>query len=188
MEDIITYMIEEQWGDDLKGDRKRFLLKLAKESAENSDIASKIGSMLIFNQLLEEYLKDIVEYSAYYIKAEIWPADVDLSFDFSKANFGDLIRSFKRFAMKEYNRDVILNDLTKYNKKRNEVVHHLFGIEDLSALAAELDEYAEIAEELFYLLLEYDNCICEKFCDLSTRVDFREFLEFGNKKKEDGNG
>ena len=30
MEDIITYMIEEQWGDDLKGDRKRFLLKLAK--------------------------------------------------------------------------------------------------------------------------------------------------------------
>ena len=39
MEDIITYMIEEQWGDDLKGDRKRFLLKLAKESAENSNTA-----------------------------------------------------------------------------------------------------------------------------------------------------
>ena len=178
MEDIITYMVDEKWGDDVKADRKRFLLKLAKDSSVNPDIASKIGSMLIYNQLLEEYLKDIVEYSAYYIKAEIWPADVDLSFDFSKATFGDLIRSFKRFAMKEYNRDIIIDNLTKYNQKRNKVVHHLFGIEDLSALAIELDEYAEIAEELFYLLLEYDNCICEKFCDLSNRVDFRDFLDF----------
>ena len=181
MEDIITYMADGKWKDDIKGDRKSFLLKLAKDSATNADVASKIGSMLIYNQLLEEYLKDIVEYSAYYIKAEIWPADVDLSFDFSKTTFGDLIRSFKRFAMKEYNRDIILANLTKYNKKRNEVVHHLFGIEDISALAVELDEYAEIAEELFYLLLEYDNCICEKFCDLSNRVDFRDFLDFVEK-------
>lgn len=181
MEDIIMYMVDEKWGNDLKGDRKSFLLKLAKDSAANSDIASKIGSMLIYNQLLEEYLKDIVEYSAYYIKAEIWPADVDLSFDFSRATFGDLIRSFKRFAMKEYNRDVILSDLTKYNQKRNEVVHHLFGIEDLSALAIELDEYAVLAEEIFYLLLEYDNCICDKFCDLSRRVDFQDFIDFVEK-------
>lgn len=178
MDDIILYMANNKWQDDLKGDRKRFLLNLAKESSAESNIASKIGSMLIYNQLLEECLKDIVEYSVYYIKAEIWPADVDLSFDFSKSTFGELIRSFKRFAMIEFNRDIILEYLTKYNKKRNDVVHHLFEIENISALAAELDEYAIIAEEIFYLLLEYDNCICEKFCDLSNRVVFKDFLDF----------
>lgn len=178
MDDIILYMANNKWQDDLKGDRKQFLLNLAKESSAESNIASKIGSMLIYNQLLEECLKDIVEYSVYYIKAEIWPADVDLSFDFSKSTFGELIRSFKRFAMIEFNRDIILEYLTKYNKKRNDVVHHLFGIENISALSAELDEYAIIAEEIFYLLLEYDNCICEKFCDLSNRVDFKDFLDF----------
>ena len=116
-------------------------MKLANDSANNKDIASKKGSMLIYNQLLEEYFKDIVEYSAYYKKAEIWPAEVNLSFDFSKTTFGSLIGSFKRFAMKEYNRDIIINYLIKYNEKRNQVVHHLFDIEDLSALAIELNEY-----------------------------------------------
>lgn len=178
MEDIILYMTNNKWQDDLKGDRKRFLLNLAKESSGESSIASKIGGMLIYNQLLEECLKDIVEYSVYYIKAEIWPADVDLSFDFSKSTFGELIRSFKRFAMIEFNRDIIIEYLTKYNKKRNDVVHHLFEIENISALSVELDEYAIFAEEIFYLLLEYDNCICEKFCDLTNRVDFKDFLDF----------
>ena len=83
------------------------------------------------------------------IKAEIWPADVDLSFDFSKSTFGELIRSFKRFAMIEFNRDIIIEYLTKYNKKRNDVVHHLFEIENISALSVELDEYAIFAEEIF---------------------------------------
>lgn len=180
MENIISYMANNKWQDDLKGDRKRFLLNLAKESSSESNIASKIGSMLIYNQLLEECLKNIVEYSICYIKAEIWPADVDLSFDFSKSTFGELIRSFKRFAMIEFNRDIILEYLTKYNKKRNDVVHHLFGIENISALATELDEYAILAEEIFYLLLEYDNSICEKFCDLCNRVDFKEFTDFAD--------
>ena len=64
MEDIILYMTNNKWQDDLKGDRKRFLLNLAKESSGESSIASKIGGMLIYNQLLEECLKDIVEYKS----------------------------------------------------------------------------------------------------------------------------
>ena len=181
MDDIISYMINGRWQDDLKGARKLFLLNLAKDSSANDALASKIGSMLIYNQLLEECLKDIVEYSVYYIKAEIWPADVDLSFDFSKSTFGELIRHFKRFAMIEFNRDVLLQYLTKYNRKRNEVVHHLFEIQNLSSLTDELDEYAILAEEIFYLLIEYDNCICHKFCDVADRVDFSDFADFEKK-------
>ena len=33
MDDIILYMANNKWQDDLKGDRKRFLLNLAKESS-----------------------------------------------------------------------------------------------------------------------------------------------------------
>lgn len=69
MDDIISYMINGRWQDDLKGARKLFLLNLAKDSSANDALASKIGSMLIYNQLLEECLKDIVEYSVYYIKS-----------------------------------------------------------------------------------------------------------------------
>ncbi len=48
----------------------------------------------------------------------------------------------------------------------------------ISSLANVLDEYAILAEEIFYLLIEYDNYIFHKFCDLADREDFSDFTEF----------
>lgn len=91
--------------------------------------------------------------------------------------FGKLINEFKQYATIEHNREILLEYLHKYNVKRNEVVHNLFGIEDLEKLAIELDEYALLADEIVHLLVEYDNSVCEKFCDLDTRVDFNDFVD-----------
>ena len=120
---------------------------------------------------------DVIELSVFYIKAEIWPASVLLKVDFNKVTFGKMIELFKQYATIEYNRDALLCDLKEYNKKRNEVVHNLFYIEDLEELSKELDEYAELAKEIILLLLEYDNAVCEKFCDLDNRVDFKCFVD-----------
>ena len=177
MDTIVKYMIERKWADDEKTDRKVFLWKLAQKSKEEKDVSHKIGGMLIYNQLIEEFLKDITELSVNYIKAEIWPADVCLKLDFSKMTFGKLINEFKQYATIEHNREILLEYLHKYNVKRNEVVHNLFGIEDLQKLAIELDEYALLADEIVHLLVEYDNSVCEKFCDLDTRVDFNDFVD-----------
>lgn len=174
MDEIVKYMAEDEWKDDKKAERKSYLFKLAKKSKTQKDISHKIGGMLIYNQVIEEFLKDIVEYSVNYIKAEIWPAKVYMKFDFSKATFGSLINLFKQYATIEYNREIIIRYLTKYKEIRNQVVHNLFNIEDLQKLSLELDEYALIADEIIYLLIEYDNSICVKFCDLAERVDFKK--------------
>lgn len=177
MDEIVKYMAEGKWKNDEKSERKRYLFKLAQESKTQKELSHKIGGMLIYNQVIEELLKDIVEYSVNYIKAEIWPAQVQMKFDFSKATFGNLINQFKQYATIEYNREVIIKELTAYKEKRNQVVHNLFKIEDFDKLSAELDEYALVADEIVHLLIEYDNSICEKFCDLANRVDFNEFTE-----------
>ncbi len=91
MDEIVKYMVEGKWKDDEKSERKRYLFKLAQESKSQTELSHKIGGMLIYNQVIEEFLKDIVEYSVNYIKAEIWPAQVHMKFDFSKATFGNLI-------------------------------------------------------------------------------------------------
>lgn len=177
MDKIVRYMSEGNWKDDEKAGRKRYLFELAQESKSQIEISHKIGGMLIYNQVIEEFLKDIVEYSVNYIKAEIWPAQVQMKFDFSKATFGNLINQFKQYATIEHNRDIIIKELTLYKEKRNQVVHNLFNIEDFDKLSSELNEYALIADEIVYLLIEYDNSICEKFCDLADRIDFNEFTE-----------
>ncbi len=177
MDKIVEYMINREWADDVKSERKSYLFKLAQSSYKKDDISNKIGAMLIYNQLIEEFLKDIVEYSINYIKAEIWPASIQFSLDLSKFTFGRLINSFEQYATIEPNREIILTYLRKYVIKRNEVVHNLFNIEDLDKLSSELDEYALLADEITYLLVEYDNSICEKFCDLDNRVDFNYFAD-----------
>lgn len=170
---VADYMTNRRWEADRRASRKRYLFRLAQQSKTDRDIASKIGGMLIYNQLIEQCLTDIVEMSVYYIKAELWPVSVELDLDIDKATFGKVIEYFRQFASIAPNRELILSHLKKHNSKRNQVVHDLFDIQDLGRLARELDEFAELADEILKLLMEYDDEICANFNKLSQRADFQ---------------
>lgn len=174
---VIQYMADHSWSADQKTQRKRYLCRLARQCKQDKDIASKIGGMLIYNQVIEQYLHDIIEMSIYYIKAEIWPVAVNLDIDLDKATFGKMIEYFKQFATVEPNRELILSHLGKFNTKRNQVVHDLFDIQDLKQLAVELDAYADLADEIITLLTEYDDRVCENFCELDRRVNFQTLAQ-----------
>ena len=170
---IAEYMRNQNWVADQKKGRRRYLHRLAQQSRHDPDIASKIGGMLIYNQVIEELLTSIVEMSINYIKAEIWPVSVSLEMDLEKATFGKVIEYFTQFATVEPNRELILSHLKKFNIKRNQVVHDLFDIEDLGSLGEELDNYASLADEILRLLTEYEEQVCNNFCQLKKRPDFQ---------------
>ena len=173
----VEYIANRRWAEDQKSERKRYLHRLAQESKRDPDISSKIGGMLIYNQVIEESLADIVQMSIFYIKAEIWPVSVSLDIDLEKATFGKMIEYFKQFATVESNREQILSYLKKFNIKRNQVVHDLFDIRDLDKLAEELNDYAELADSIIQLLSEYDRQVCDNFCQLEKRTDFRKLMK-----------
>lgn len=175
-QDVVSYMVNRQWTVDQKAERKRYLYRLAQQSKNDKDIASKIGGMLIYNQVIEQFLTDITKMSIYFIKAEVWPVVVDLEVDIDKATFGKVIEYFTRYSTIEPNRDQLLSYLKKYNSKRNQVVHDLFDIPDLGKLGRELDEYAKLADEILQLLMEYEDHVCENFCALSKRINFKKYL------------
>ncbi|MBQ8358470.1 MAG: hypothetical protein IJX37_00960 [Oscillospiraceae bacterium] len=174
---VVDYMVNRKWAVDQKSERKRYLYRLAQESKTDKDFSSKIGGMLIYNQVIEQFLSDIVEMSIFYIKAEIWPVSVSLEINLEKATFGTMIEHFKQFATVEPNRELILSHLKKFNTKRNQVVHDLFDIQDLDKLAEELNDYAELADNIIRLLSEYDRQVCENFCQLDKRIDFKIFMK-----------
>ena len=171
--DIAKFMQQRQWEQDSTAQRKQYLFRLAQKSKDDPDIAAKIGGMLIYNQVIEQCLSDIVDLSIAFIRAEIWPAAVEMDIDTDKATFGKVIDHFQQYATIEPNRDTILSYLKRYNSKRNQVVHDLFDIPDLKKLARELDEYASLAESILLLLMEYEDQIRENFRGLAQRVDFR---------------
>ena len=175
-ENILQYMIQRKWAEDQKVHRRRYLVRLARESKDDPDIAGKIGAMLIWNQVIEQMLKDIVDTSIHFIKARIWPVSVELRIDLDSATFGKVIDYFRQYATVQEDREEILARLKKFNTKRNQVVHDLFDIGDLKRLGAELDGYATLAEETMALLEKYDERVCDDFRELERRVDFRKLL------------
>ena len=176
MKNVVKYMVDRQWTVDQKAQRKRYLYKLAQQSKNDPDVAGKIGGMLIYNQVIEQCLKDIVDMSLCYIKAEVYPVEILLEIDTDKATFGKVIDYFTQYATVEENRELILSHLKKFNIKRNQVVHDLFDIQDMGRLAQELDKYAALADEIIALLRKYDDQVCENFCNLEAKVDFKKYL------------
>ncbi len=177
MDPVAEYMLQRKWSVDQKSARKRYLCSLARQSKQDKDLSSKIGGMLIYNQVIEQLLSDIVEMSIYYIKAQIWPVSVSLDIELDSSTFGKVIEYFKQFATVEPRRDEILAMLRKFNIKRNHVVHDLFDIQDLKKLSRELDGYAELADEIIRMLDDYSDQVCENFCQLEKRRDFRRLTQ-----------
>ena len=177
MDEVLNFMIKREWEDDSKEERKLYLHRLAQDGMRQKEITDKIGSMLIYNQIIEQLLKEVLVASVAYIKAEIWPSSVLFDLDLDKATFGKQIEFFRRFAIKEYNREIILDYLNRMKKQRNEVVHKLFSIDDLDLLGEQLIAFGDLATETMMLLLEYYNQICWRLYDLYERVDFSELVE-----------
>ena len=171
------YIRERKWAVDQNTDRKMFLFRIAKKSAENQDFAGKIGGILIYNQVIEQFLADIIEMSIYYLKAAALPAQINLEAELDKATFGKMIESFRQYAITTPSQEKILSYLRKFNTKRNQIVHDLFDVEDLGQLYRELTAYSELADEIILLLDEYDNQICKCFCQLEQQTGFSKFFE-----------
>ncbi len=174
--EIVHYMVRREWAKDRKAERMKYLTQLARQSKSDPDIAHKIGGMLIYNQVIEESLTNIVDLSIHYIKADLWPVTMELDIRNNKETFGKVIELFRQYATIEPNREILLEDLAKYNIQRNKVVHDLFDIEDLCNLPRELDEYANLADRILALLDEYEDEVCKNFRELEIRVNFRSML------------
>ncbi len=174
MSETINFMINKEWKKDYKRERKNFLLTIAKKCENSDEISDIIGGMLIYNQLIEQLLKEIIICSIQYIKAEIWPTSVRMNLNFDKATFGTLIEYFKQFAVEEYNYDVITKHLNSIKKTRNNVVHHLFDIPDIENIKYELKEYYDKSYKLVLLLNKYYDQISYNLHDLENRVEWNK--------------
>ena len=175
-DEVLEYMINKEWTKESKIEGKIHLFKMAQESIKSEKLQDKIGGVLILNQVIEQLLREIIIASLSYVRAEIWPTEVELNIQTSKATFGKLIEYFKRFAIKKYNREILIKDLEKLNMNRNKLVHNLFDIKDESNLKEELKKYEEISDEVIELLIEYYNAISDGFFELTDRVDFESLI------------
>ena len=147
--------------------------KIAKKCKDSKKEKDLIVGVLLYNQLIEQFLKDAIYTSIVFLKVSIYPNKIYIKLDLDSFTYGQLIKYFKNVAIIDYNREIIIQYLNDIKPIRNKIVHNLFDINDIKI---ELKDYYEKSEELFMLLLEYYNSMLNKIYDSYWEFDFNKLL------------
>lgn len=169
------------WIDKLKA-RKIELIKSCRRINSNSSISRKIGGLLLWQQVIEQFLKEINQISITYVKSEIWPTKIDLKIDYERKTFGQVIDIYKNYSIDYEDRPKIISLLKTINDNRRTITHKMFEVEDLEDLENVFESSYEIHEELLQLLLDHYILIGNKLEELKTRVNWEDLLTELNSK------
>lgn len=173
MDEIKEHIKKKKWLVDPKEDQFFHYYKIAQECCKSNKVEDLVSAILLYNQLVEKILRDIIIVSIIVMKAKIWPEKVELDINLNRATFGKMIEYFKRFAIEKYNRSVIIKYLNGILPIRNKVIHKIFDIENLNE---ELKDYFGKADELVLMLNGYYNSIAEHILYDFENFDFSKLL------------
>lgn len=180
---IFEAMKNKDWWIDKFKSRKIELIRSCRKINSNSSISRKIGGLLLWQQVIEQFLKEIIQISLTYVKAEIWPTKIDFKIDYDRKTFGQVIEIYKNYSVDYEDRPKILEHLKTINDNRRTITHKMFEVENLEDLEDIFESSYNIHEELLKLLLDHYILVENNLEDLKTRVDWEDFLaELNNKK------
>lgn len=182
---IIEYMTSRKWEFDEFHKIKIDMLNLARKHSKEEDICEKIGAMLLFNQVIESFIKDCIDKSIKYIKAEISPTQVSLKTKYD-VTFGQLIKKLDTFGLENEKKDLIITSLEELNEERNQIVHNI--LKKIKQGGFSLENYFEKAEDSLEILISYYLDILDYLEELKSR-GYSDFVEEDNieEEKEDRN-
>ena len=180
---IFEQMNNRDWWIDKFKARKIELISSCRRINSTSSISRKIGGLLLWQQVIEQFLKEINKISITYVKAEIWPTKVDLKLDYDRKTLGQVIDMYKNYSVDYEDRPQIIGHLKTINDNRRMVTHKMFEVENLDDLEDLFESSFNIHEELLQLLLDHYILIAHNLEELKERVDWDSLLaELKNKK------
>lgn len=180
---IFESMKNKEWWIDKFKARKLELISSCRRISSNSSISRKIGGLLLWQQVIEQFLKEIIQISLTYVKAEIWPTKIDLKIDYDRKTFGQIIDMYKNYSVDYEDRPKIIGYLKSINDNRRMVTHKMFNVEDLEELENLFKSSYDIHEDFLQLLLDHYILIGDNLEELNDRVDFEHLLIKLNRKK-----
>lgn len=173
---IFESMKDKKWWIDKFKTRKLELIKSSRKIHSSSSISQKIGGILLWQQVIEQFLKEIVQISLTYVKAEIWPIKVDFKVDYDKKTFGQIIEIYTNYSVDYEDRPKIIEQLKIINKNRNLIVHKMFEVENLDDLEELFESSYDSHEGLLQLLLDHYILVANNLESLEKKVDWKGLL------------
>ena len=151
------------------------LMRIANNAFNKETVDGKLSSVLIYHQIVEEFLINLLKLSNLYIQAEIWPNRLNLKVG-NSLMFGQILREHEKTVDFD-SKDELLLKCNSFNQTRIKYVHELLKFKNddeiISAAKKIKDEFNEITE-LYFKGATFLEWILE---DLKKRVDWKDMLD-----------
>ncbi len=139
----------ERWPGFENPDHLYGLNEIADEAFGKNTVEGYLAALLIYHQLCEEMAKLLLEDSRFFIKASIYPAEIE----FPKSNkimFGRTLEHMKE-TVEFPNKELFLQKCHNFNQIRNSIAHGLTKQTSLGDLKKKLEIAKKLFDEIFNL-------------------------------------
>lgn len=149
------------------------LMRIANDQFDTKTVGGSLSSILIFQQIIEQYLINLIKMSNLLIQAKIWPNRINLVTN-EKQMFGKILEEHKRII--DYtNKNELLKKCNEFNSIRIQFVHHLLKFKT----DKEIIEYTGPIKDKFFEICDLFFTSREFFTTRLLELKDNEFL---NKK------
>lgn len=154
--------------DELKG--------LADEAFDKKTFEGYLASVLIYHQLVEEFIRIIIESSTFYIQLSVFPQEYQ-NRNLKKKMFGQLMQELNQSVLDEETH-LLLEKANNLNSLRIEIVHKLTASDTVQKINKQCEKVQAIFNEIFELFEEIYDRYRVTFKDYKKDIaDMREMIE-----------
>lgn len=150
------------------------LLSVANKQITNNTLEGVLSATLIYQQVMEDLLLNLLKMSHLYVQGEIWPSQISFPIN-KKLMFGQLLDQHK-LSIDFDQKDLLISTARNFNQMRVKIVHKIVqskGPNEIVTLAGKIHSDFHKFLDLFYTSRAF---LDWKLEDLSNRVDWKGFL------------
>lgn len=172
-EEVIQRISNKRQWPNIKAFRIVKLIRIAEKAYSQNSVDGRISSILIYHQIVEEFLRNLLELSNLYVQAKIWPSRIELKVK-DIMMFGQLIQAHNSSIHFEGKKE-LLNKSKTFNQTRIKYVHKLLAFETTEEVLEASNEIHEIFYSILDLYLKGRDHIEGLLTEIRNQIDWKDF-------------
>ncbi len=146
--------------------------EIAFQVFNKATIEGYLASLLIFQQLSEEIVRQLLLESQFFIQLSVFPAEINF-IEKHKLTFGQVIDQLKS-TISFQNKEEIISACDELNRYRNDFIHRLTKRTSLADIETQTRQVADLYREIYRLSRQAHDTFRLSFKDFKKDVDWDE--------------
>ena len=148
--------------------------EICNQAFDKGTIEGYLASLLIYQQLSEEIIKQLLKDAQFFIQLSVFPAEIQF-LEKQRLTFGQVIDEFKT-TISFQNKNEIISACQELNKHRIEFVHGLTKRTSLKDIGQQVSKVRDLYIEIYKLSTQAHDNFRLSFKDFKKDIDWNDYL------------